>query len=1119
MKLQFYFTLMFLCVFKVSFGQLEAPNVSFPASPTVAELAKYADTPVGYYSGTPNIGLPVYTLNTSGFSLPINLSYHAGGVKVNQEASWVGLGWSLNAGGIITRQIRGIEDFRNDTQIGYFNNFNNYENPLDGDFLQCHSHDESITIGGSVTITYYKFKTVCSLLNDGEPDLFMFNFGGYSGKFIVQRNIDNGTPLQTGKGILLDSESNLKIEFDSANNNQNFKVTTPDGIVYEFHQKEKSQSTSWSDLVLGVPASTTQQRIDSWFLTKIILTNNEEILFNYKIEDNYRQSQTAISESQNIIVDANISSDCLPQNRTTHIFKRHHFSETIQSFLLDSIAWKNGHIKFNTTTRLDIKNNPQKLSNIEVFNSSNERIKKFNFNYGYFNDQYLTGTNEEKRDNLRLKLESINEVGSDNTLLPPYQFNYYEEYELPIKDSNIYDHWGFYNGKYSNNARSRIPTTTYTGFTGEKTFIGADRHADLGYAKTATLESMVLPTGGTINYEYELNRYFDELDPVAQTHNISGFVQNYMLYAEPFTMYDGGQIGSPNYFEFEVTNAVNEYTLSYDINKEAFDLTINDQSTHPIYLELFKVDNGIETSISYLTHNDFPNEVWGPNEPIKNYYKKFTSPLSIGTYRLRFNWIPAHLINGTYNTDPVYLVGDIDYTEDTTNLITSVDAGGLRIKKISSPKNTREFKYETFDTNLNQIISSGKLITKGNYTDFFGEGLVCSGSGSSTFTFMQLNSNSNIPITGTISGNIVGYSEVTELVTNNNESPIKNSYTYENNIEVVNFWNAPNQPNIKNGRLLKEIKYLNSEPIQEIAYQYTRSADSIKAVNYVPPTELYAPGRIVEYTVPSELHLLTEKMVKTYDANDSIVTQSTYAYGGTTHNLPKIITSTQSDGKMRSIKNYYPEDIATLSNTTTTEITSANALKDAYRVNIPIQSKSSLLENNTEIPISTQRISFKQENSLIAPEFFKDAIGTDGFKTHIQYTRYDSSGNILETYNPNNNTYTSYIWSYNKMYPVAKIENASFQTVASALGITETALSNFDKANLTSLATLRTHASLNEAFVTTYIYKELIGIESITDPREQTTTYHYDAFNRLDHVTDHNGKMLSKNEYYYKNQQ
>src|SRR5437762_4683891 len=81
-----------------------------PVSPNAAALGKYGAMPVGTYTGIPEISVPVYEINTGKIRLPISVSYHAGGIKVEEMASWVGLGWSLNAGGSISRQTRGRPD-------------------------------------------------------------------------------------------------------------------------------------------------------------------------------------------------------------------------------------------------------------------------------------------------------------------------------------------------------------------------------------------------------------------------------------------------------------------------------------------------------------------------------------------------------------------------------------------------------------------------------------------------------------------------------------------------------------------------------------------------------------------------------------------------------------------------------------------------------------------------------------------------------------------------------------------------------------------------------------------------------------------------------------------------
>jgi len=65
----------------------ESPNI-IPPSPEAAALGKFGEIPVGKYSGIPNINIPLHTLQSRVISVPISLSYHASGIKVEEEASW-----------------------------------------------------------------------------------------------------------------------------------------------------------------------------------------------------------------------------------------------------------------------------------------------------------------------------------------------------------------------------------------------------------------------------------------------------------------------------------------------------------------------------------------------------------------------------------------------------------------------------------------------------------------------------------------------------------------------------------------------------------------------------------------------------------------------------------------------------------------------------------------------------------------------------------------------------------------------------------------------------------------------------------------------------------------------
>jgi len=86
------------------------PKVPSIQSPNIYNLGLYGIYPVDFSTGVPKIEIPIYTIKSGSLTFPITISYHASGIKVNQEASAVGLGWSLNAGGAIIRTLKDRPD-------------------------------------------------------------------------------------------------------------------------------------------------------------------------------------------------------------------------------------------------------------------------------------------------------------------------------------------------------------------------------------------------------------------------------------------------------------------------------------------------------------------------------------------------------------------------------------------------------------------------------------------------------------------------------------------------------------------------------------------------------------------------------------------------------------------------------------------------------------------------------------------------------------------------------------------------------------------------------------------------------------------------------------------------
>lgn len=102
-----------------------ADEVTFPTvtpkSPEASAFQKYGETEINEYTGNPAISIPLYTLSYKGIEVPLSLTYDGGGIQVSQEASWVGLGWSLNVGGCINYVCQG----GNDQWLGRYGSWKN----------------------------------------------------------------------------------------------------------------------------------------------------------------------------------------------------------------------------------------------------------------------------------------------------------------------------------------------------------------------------------------------------------------------------------------------------------------------------------------------------------------------------------------------------------------------------------------------------------------------------------------------------------------------------------------------------------------------------------------------------------------------------------------------------------------------------------------------------------------------------------------------------------------------------------------------------------------------------------------------------------------------------------
>ena len=422
----------------------------------------------------------------------------------------MGAGWSLVAGGVISRAVRGAPDekFTSNCDYGHFSDygFSNYITRSDPGALN------------NVVVDHRDFALG---KKDGEPDLFSFNFNGYSGKFYFR---DDRMP------VVVDGED-LKIEYHYTGssgglsaNIQGFVITTPDGNKYHFGVTPGGSIGGADAIETTFPLSTrnyltTEIVISSWYLTKI---SSADGMFSINL--------TYQAENYSYYTLATYPVDPYPQPPLDggnpdplwfifqYPFEYDLTKMIISGVRLNQITFSNGSVIFNaaSTARTDLggvdtwvletdhaNTQAKALESIEV-NNTTGFCKKFRFFYSYFadNTSALTGHLDNsypnvQTDRYRLKLDSLKEQSCDNSIInSPYKFIYYSNF-LPRRLSFAQDHWGYYNGVVNETLIPTYSVNTYE-------FVnGANRDSKWPEMLNGALTQIRYPTGGFTAMEFE----------------------------------------------------------------------------------------------------------------------------------------------------------------------------------------------------------------------------------------------------------------------------------------------------------------------------------------------------------------------------------------------------------------------------------------------------------------------------------------------------------------------------------------------------------------------------------------------------------------------------------------
>jgi len=1067
-----------------------------PPSPDAAALGKYGEIPVDKSTGIPIISVPLYEIKTPRFTLPVSLSYHASGMKVEEISSWIGAGWSLNAGGVITRSVVGFPD---DGGYGFVTNHAQIK------------HAANIVWPNDIDYISY----VVTKVLDTQPDNFYYNFNGHAGAFVFGDDV---------KPLLIPYEP-IKMSFDLPSDN--FSAIDEQGNHYTFSTHENVTSS--------IPDMSC---VSSWYLTQMVSADlSDTIQFVYTTDASptasfpYSFTQTVSNWGSSLTTSMKpmVSSNAINDYYTVRI---------------SSVLFKGGKVDFIAAGgRLD--EGIMALDSVIVsnYNSSTgqySRVKSFTLRHGYFYStlSYPSDLSTNDADKHRLTLTGVTENDMNNLPVGTYQFTY-NSGMLPQVHSYAQDYWGYFNGQIMNESLLQTQQIVITPGNNLPLYVDtigkaalADRSISPDSMQAGVLQQITYPTRGYTVFSYECNK--EEGVATAPFTTTAGAVSFQLQYDTVTFTPTGDELASgADIFHVRLRESSDNptYPPAYVLIKQIVNGTATVVDSIPADLN-HNMDTLIALSLSAITYQLIAvaqgpnNQQQAPWAVIATTYQAPTGGNLINMGGLRVKSIANYNPDGSLANMDTYRYGNNDNS-----------GGGVQLSFSQIHKFTRETAC-TYNQNG---------ATLGNATTYSSVSYypMASLNGSSVaYPTVIVYHGDSLRNTGKTMYQYAIYPDSLQIVfggfwdgirptpvTWKHGEPLSTSY-YRNigpNLYALQR-NVSNNFNIVYKRQATGtiISYtpepIVSNPNDDCSlfvgpYIYNNVVYSAGGGGGAAGVCSWLPGYFYwfDYPISSGVRTLTATTVTDYDSTGTIplMTNTTqYFYDDTTLYLPTRTVTTDSKGLTHTLYTYRPLDQPSINAITPLSGSAVAALDTMVNRNIltPVIQQAEYVNGSlTEFSLTNYN---NWSSNITAPQTVQTQMTGYPLDTRLQYNSYDGNGNPLEVQKANDMKEV-YLWGYHGLYPVAKIENSTY-AVASTY-VTQSVLDNpsSDAALRSQLANLR---NIPGALVTTFTYDPLVGMTSQTNPQGQTTYYEYDAYGRLADIKDTNGNIVKTYQYHYKGQ-